>query len=533
MRILFFAVAFLGVCQTLSAQSGYGAVTGTVTDSSGGVITGARLRLVHLETNAARGTTSDEGRFTFAEVPPAHYRLRVEHPGFEQWQSDFDVQTGQTATIDPKLRVGSLSDTVVVTDAASPITTEGMQIADVKDAFQIHQLPLNGRQVTNLFDLTPGVEGGGAARTNGLKVGSLEIVQDGISVVDRFSGGIQRVQPGLDTIQEFRIETNGSSARYPRPATVTLVTKGGTNQLHGSLFETFRNNADGLRTRARQDGTTAAKLIRNEFGASAGGPVILPRLYNGHNKTFFFFSYEGNRQRESSFYEDYVPTTAMWNGNFNNIFDNNRNQTHIYDPLTTDVNGIRTMFPSDTIPSSRISPFFGLMRSLTHTPTSAVNPYQAPNLDVYYPIATDTNSYTARGDQKISDKDNLQLRFTKSLLNRVQSGGMFGAPADGLTNAGGTGLTGLTASTVYTGTITETHIFRPNFLSEAPVAVNRNPITRAPLPISPIGTRSLGCRIRSASMDGRPSRPAISPVTTGTPTIRRTRISRRFISKTI
>ena len=471
-KIVLSAVALLAICHPLCAQSGYGAVSGTITDASGGVIGGARLRLVHLETNSTRETVSVDGRFTFPEVPPSRYRLQAEHPGFEKWQSDFDVQTGQIASIDAKLRVGSLSDTVVVNDAASQITTEGMQIADVKDALQIHQLPLNGRQVTNLFDLTPGVEGGGAARTNGLKVGSLEIVQDGISIVDRFSGSMQRVQPGLDTIQEFRIETNGSSARFPRPATVTLVTKSGTNQLHGSLFETLRNNAAGLRARTRQDGDTSAKLIRNEFGASAGGPVVLPHIYDGHNKTFFFISYEGNRQRESSFYEDYVPTTAMWNGDFSGVFDNNRNQTHIYDPLTTTSTGIRTPFAGDQIPSSRISPFFGIMKSLTHAPTNPGNPYQAPNLDVYYPISTDTNSLTARGDQKISAKDNLQARFTRSLLNKTQYGGMFGAPAEGVTNAGGTGLT---ATTVYTAAITETHIFRPNFLSEALFAVNRNP----------------------------------------------------------
>jgi len=107
---------------------------------------------------------------------------------------------------------------------------------------------------------------------------------------NRFSGGIDTVQPGLDTVQEFRIETNGSSARYARPATVTLATKSGTNQLHGSLFETFRNNAAGLRARARQDGNTSAALIRNEFGASAGGPVYLPKIYDGRNRTFWFFA---------------------------------------------------------------------------------------------------------------------------------------------------------------------------------------------------------------------------------------------------
>src|SRR5205085_6897188 len=191
-----------------------------------------------------------------------------------------------------------LEATVEVTGVASVITMEGMQVADIKDALRIHQLPLNGRSVANLFNLTPGVEGGGTPRTNGMKVGSTEMLVDGSSIVDRFGGGISRVQPGLDTVQEFRIETNGSNARFSRPATVTLVSKGGTNELHGSVFETFRNNAAGLRARTRQDGNTPAKLIRNEFGASAGGPVYLPKIYNGRNRTFWFFGYEGNRVRQ-------------------------------------------------------------------------------------------------------------------------------------------------------------------------------------------------------------------------------------------
>ena len=109
-----------------------------------------------------------------------------------------------------------------------------------------------------------------------------------------------------------------------------------------NIFQTFRNNASGLRARTRQDGNTPAKLIRNEFGASAGGPVWFPKLYNGRNKTFWFFAYEGLRQREATFDEDYVPTPAMFQGNFSNIFDTSGVQTHIYDPLTTNAQGVAT-----------------------------------------------------------------------------------------------------------------------------------------------------------------------------------------------
>src|SRR5947199_9173400 len=134
------------------------------------------------------------------------------------------------------MEVGKLENTVEVTGAAPVIATQGGQVSDVKDALRIHDLPLNGRQISNLFVLTPGVEGGGNPRTNGMKVGSTEMSIDGISLVDRFGGGMARVQPGLDTIQEYRIETANSSAQFSRPATVELVTRSGTNAIHGAAF---------------------------------------------------------------------------------------------------------------------------------------------------------------------------------------------------------------------------------------------------------------------------------------------------------
>ena len=468
---LFFLCALASLC--LDAQTGNGVVRGTVTDASAAVVVGAKVKLTNTDTNVAWDTTSSEAGIYYAgPVPPGSYVLTVETPGFKRWSGTLQVQVGQTVVVDPKLEVGELANVVEVTGAAPVITTEGMQVSDVKDALRIHQLPLNGRAVSNLFNLTPGVEGGGAPRVNGLKVGSTEMLQDGISIVNRFGGGIDTVQPGLDTVQEFRIETNGSSARYSRPATVTLVTKSGTNQLHGSAFETFRNNADGLRARARQDGNTAAKLIRNEFGASAGGPVFLPKIYNGKNKTFWFFSYEGMRQRQSTFDEDYVPTPAMFGGDFSQVRDNNNVATHIYDPLTTNAQGLRTPFPGDVIPSDRISPFFGVMKSITHTPTSSADPFQAPNLDVFYPNKNNTDTLTTKIDHRISSADNLSGRFTRGRATTALLGGRFGSPADGLTNGFGTGRSD---SRVYTATINEVHSFSPSFLNELLLAVNRNP----------------------------------------------------------
>src|SRR4051794_7715228 len=309
------------------AQTGSGVIRGTIHDASNAAIPKAKVSLRNQNTNITRDSlVNGVGIYYFGEIPPGNYELAVEADGFKKWIATLTLEVGQTAVVDPALEVGSLQNTVEVTAVSPVITLEGMQIADVKDDRRIHQLPLNGRSVSNLFNLTPGVEGGGAPRTNGMKVGSTEMLLDGLSIVDRFSGGVERVQPGLDTVQEFRIETNGSSARYARPATVMLATKSGTNQFHGSAFETFRTNAAGLRARQRQDGNSSAKLIRNEFGANAGGPVLLPH-FNGRNRTFWFFAYEGMRQRQAGFDEDYVPTPQMFSGDFSNIFDNNGVQT--------------------------------------------------------------------------------------------------------------------------------------------------------------------------------------------------------------
>jgi hypothetical protein len=455
------------------AQTGLGTVKGTVLDPSRSAISGAKATLTNQDTNIARNAeSSNVGIFYFGEIPPGRYTLAIEAPGFKKWSGTLVLQVGQTAVIDPMLDVGSVDTVVEVQDVAPVITTEGMGVANVKDSLRIHQLPLNGRDITNLFNLTPGVEGGGTPRVNGSKVGATEILQDGISMVDRFGGGVIRIRPSLDSVEEFRLETNGSSAKFSHPATAVLVTKSGTNSIHGTFFETFRNNAAGLRSRQRQDGNTPALLIRNEFGASAGGPVYIPHVYNGKNRSFWFFSYEGLRQRQKTFDQDYVPTPAMWNGDFSQMFDNNNVQTHIFDPLTTDAKGLRQAFPNDLIPQARLSAFYGTMHAITHLPTSAINPFQDINMQTFYPVKQNNDTYTIRGDQRLSDKDSLSGRFTRSQLTSAQTGGRFGSPNENMPNPFGSSRGN---TRVYSTTITYTRTFKPNLINELQVGNTRNP----------------------------------------------------------
>jgi hypothetical protein len=449
---------------TIFSQAGTGVIKGVVSDGTGAVVPGVRLTLTHIATNLPRSAeTNNEGIFYLPSLPPGNYTLTGEARGFKKWSGGLSLQVGETLVINFALDVGSVDTVVEVSGVASSITTEGSAIADVKDSLRIRQLPLNGRAITNLFNLTPGVEGGGNARVGGLKVGSLEILLDGVSLVDRFGGGVNRVQPGLDTIEEFRIEVTGSSAQFSRPATVEMVTKSGTNQFHGSAFHTHRNNFGGLRSRARQDGNSPAKLIRNEFGVSAGGPVLLPTMYNGRNRTFWFAAYEGSRQRQLSFIRDTVPTQDMWRGDFNQIINTAGRQTSIFDPLTTGAAATRSPFANNLIPRSRIHPFFGVMESITHLPTRSINPYQGPNMEEFYPNLLDTGSTTIKIDHRFSEKDSIAGRFTRTTRDNSQTGGRFGSPRPELTNGFGTGR-GFVP--IHSFSLRHTHVFQPNLFHD-------------------------------------------------------------------
>src|SRR5437899_756589 len=173
-------------CIPVIAQTGSGVIRGTVQDATKAVVPRAKIELRNPDTNITReATTSTEGGYYFGGIQPGNYELTVEAQGFKKWTGTLALEVGQTAVVDPALEVGSLANTVEVSGVAPVITTEGMQVADVKDDLRLHQLPLNGRSVSNLFNLTTGVEGGGSPRVNGLQVGAVEMLQDGISIVSR------------------------------------------------------------------------------------------------------------------------------------------------------------------------------------------------------------------------------------------------------------------------------------------------------------------------------------------------------------
>jgi Carboxypeptidase regulatory-like domain/TonB dependent receptor len=457
------------------AQTGLGVVTGTVQDPSKANVPNASVTLTETAKGASRDTkTNNDGLYYFGSLPVGPYHIVVEAQGFTKWETDFVLQAGQNVRIDPAVVVGSVQAQIDVSDAVSQVATEGSQLSDVKTATMIHDLPLNGRQITNLFTLTPGVEGGqntqGAVspRTNGMMVGSTEILLDGMSYVDRFGGGMSRVQPGLDTVQEYRVETAGSGAAFDRPSTIELVTRSGTNQFHGGAFETLRDNYGGLVARAIQDGSSAAKLIRNEFGGFVGGPIV-------RNKTFFFYDQEFLKQRQQAFAQTAVPTDAMWNGDFSNAVDTSGNKITIYNPYSTLPDGTRSPFPGNQIPSTllntQVTNGFRSVSPHPAGPNADANPWIGYNFQAYYPQNTNSNTITGRFDHTFSEKNTLSVRYTQAKYDYLQAGGQYGFPPQGVSDATGTASK---KSNIYNITAHYTHVFTPGLINDFQAAAHRS-----------------------------------------------------------
>src|SRR3954454_21927920 len=328
-KLLLIALCLALVAGSLCAQTGVGQIQGTTSDSSGAVVPNASVVLENTQTdNRFQTITNEAGLYVFPSLVPGDYRLSVTVPGMQKWEGTATLVAGQRAVINASLEVGRSTEQITVAGDVTPLlSTTSPTVATVVERQRIEQLPLNGRSIQTLLAIAvPGLEGSASQpKVFGLRDSAMDVMQDGVNLQDRNTGSIQSRPPGLDTIEEFRVETAVSSAKLTRPASAMMITKSGTNDVHGSIFETGRNSGFGV-ARQRQDTfTKAPHLVRNEFGASLGGPVFLPKIYNGKNKTFFFASWEELRQRQASTTTSAVWTEAMRNGDFNGLV-NGQNQ---------------------------------------------------------------------------------------------------------------------------------------------------------------------------------------------------------------
>ncbi|MGH9659962.1 MAG: TonB-dependent receptor, partial [Bryobacteraceae bacterium] len=469
------------------AQTGTGTIQGTVKDSTGAVVPGAKVSITHALTSRQYGTVSTEvGFFLFPAVQTGQYQISIEAAGMETRKGDLLLQVGQTAELTPTLKVGATGIEVTVAGNVTPLlTTTSATLANVVERARIDQLPLNGRFIQELFYMTtPGFERGTVPRVFGLRF-AVELLQDGAVLENRQWQEIPARPPGLDSIEEFRAETSNSSAKMNRPGTVILTTKAGTNNIHGAIFETARNSAIGVARRREDFFVKPPKLIRNEFGASVGGPVFLPKLYNGRNRTFFFFAYEGYRQRSAATRSVTMPTAAMRQGDFNALVDGQGRRFTLYDPQSTGADWRRQPFTNNQIPVTRRSPLATYLYEVTPLPTlDSVNPLVAPN---WFGLGFDQRSHTTvttRIDHRISDGDQIFFRYSHNpAFRRFTSSLGGGTNASSPTTLDGKANGAIDEQFNDNGVVSWTHTFSPTFFSETIGSVQRD--TRGRLPIAP------------------------------------------------
>ena len=451
-------------------QTTMGAVSGTVRDPSGGVIPRAAVVLTNTATNVVASTiTNGLGFYIFPSVVPGNYTLAAQSPGMQKFEGAIVVRVSEREVVDLVLSPGMASAAVEVKDVTPLVSTDNPTVGATLELERINQLPINGRSVGNLLSNLAGVEG---TRFNGIFNDATEFVLDGAVMSERRWGGGD--YPGLDSVQEFTVVSNAVSAKFSRPAEVLMSMRSGTNGLHGSAFETNRNNAIGL-ARSRTDYYTKAPYLnRNEFGANAGGPLVIPKVYNGKDKTFWWFGYEARQSISNSTVSFNVPTQAIANGDFSGYKDSQGRLYTIYEPLSTGSAAAgysRMPFPGNVIPSTRETTLAKYLFSIVPRPTTSANPV----VDVNWFGATRTNSplwYTnGRLDHRFSDKDQVHasVQYTMSSTLYPTTAGGVGQP---MLN----GVAGLEFDSNQTMSLAPTwvHTFSPTFFNELILAGKRN-----------------------------------------------------------
>lgn len=380
----------------MRGQVEQGSFVGRITDPSGAVISGASVSARNVDTNITQtATTNSTGDYVITPVQAGNYVLTISAPGFQQVATKrIEVQVGQIVREDLPLSIGTATAVVEVNTTAPLLSTDSATMAQVISNRQLTDLPLNGRGYYQLAQLTPGAAllpptGNSLAIRpeivngnviSGIRGSATSFLMDGVDVSEQHQGGTF-IQSSIDALQEFSIQQSPYSAEFNRGgAFFNATTKSGTNSFHGGIFEFLRNDALDARN---YFSLTRQRLKRNQFGADIGGPLTIPHVYSGKDRTFFFFSYEGQRLSEGLVFNSTVPSDAQRAGNFGS--------KPIYDPLSTVTNGnttTRAEFPNNTIPTNRLSQqALAILNYYPHQNTStgtfSAVPAQTINFDQY------------------------------------------------------------------------------------------------------------------------------------------------------
>lgn len=422
-----------------AAQSTFGAITGLVTDSTGAVIPGATV----VATNSATGVraetvTSDTGNYLIPNLQVGTYELSVSLPGFQTWsRTGIHLASNDNVRINATLEVGAASERVEVTGGPPPLKTESSEVSTTMDSKLVQDVPVAvagiGGGLRNAFSvmmMMPQVKSGnGQGAWDDFQVGGGQqhdwnVSVDGLSVEMGWRnhvGYMNRVTPSIDGTEEFRIDTATFKAEDSRASggKITVTTKSGTNELRGSIFDYFQSDVFNANTWLNNKlGVEKPDYERHDFGGTLGGPVLIPKLYDGRNRTYFFFSYEGYREPQTSgATQSTVPLPGMINGDFSNWKDADGRTIPIYDPATTRSDGqggfVRDRFPGNIIPKDRLSPLSQAIAQYYPAPNAEglVRNYVAPGTE---PKERIENSFLVKIDHNFGIKNRLSVTYNQN-----------------------------------------------------------------------------------------------------------------------
>lgn len=435
-------------------------IVGTVTDPQKAVVAGASVVLTNQDTGVSwRATTDDSGSFQFPNLLAGNYKISVKSQGFaDALTTTVALENGTTRRVNVALNMGKVAETIEVNTAAALVKTDDANVSEVIQNKFVRDLPIEGRNFLNYAQIVPGFNSGtsdnsriawglASATSTGAKqlnVGGTEYgvgyYIDGLNNNDNWvEGPVTNVN--MDTVQEVKAEVINYSAEYGRDVgQISLTTKGGTNALHGTVYDFFQNS--GLNANdpySIATGTPRSAYHQNQYGFTVGGPVIIPKLYNGKNKLFFFASAERLRNRGESQFHAYVPTALERSGDFSEWLtrfpvdpalcdgttDSPSNCRYvIYDPSTYDAGtGLRTPFVNNVIPN----PDPKALAYLSHFPNSNFSSPIEGDFNNYAGSNTagiDNNNYSARADYMLTSRDSVYFRFSHDYGTGLREGGL-------------------------------------------------------------------------------------------------------------
>lgn len=429
---------------TAYGQLGRGTIQGTVTDSTGAVVPDAKVTVTNTATNAAMNVmTNSDGNYTVPNLLVGSYSVSVTKEGFKKFvRSGITLEVDQRAEINISLETGAVSEQVEVTGQGALVDTATATFGKVIESRRVSDLPVNGRNALSLVLLVPAVQSGvgptasgfgdrgtqvSLIRINGGPLATNNFLVDGLSSTNVYVPDVN-INPNVDAVQEFKVQTNTMSAEYGYTlgGVVNLVTKAGTNDYHGSLYHFLRNDALDANSWSNNRANRALPPLRyNQYGGLIGGPVRLPKKvfgpfgYEGRDRTFFFYNYEGYQFTTSATGFMTLPTEAFRRGDFSQLRDAQGRQITIYDPATTRPNPnapgqfLRDPFPGNIIPANRIDPVAANILKFyplpNRTPDNALT-----NLNNYFGAVSNKrnlNQHTGRFDHRFNERNSFTGRY--------------------------------------------------------------------------------------------------------------------------